>query len=603
MLVGKLVTMSSKGSFIGIGAGVLLMALFSGVGCHGGSRESDMHGPGWVDLVADADQTLTQVRLHDDQTFLAVKLSLNNPAVRFTADLHNPVRIILSGGYSRDGNRSTREGVIRYRIEDEASELVVGVINLEPESLWWREVVEFPPSFVGTVRVSIEAEVRNAHAVLLREARIEQKGHPREVDVGRPQILLICVDTLREDALGVFGGPWRTPNLDRLAREGERWSPHYSGAGWTKPSHAVLLTGYRGDTHQMGSEESVMDPGLPTLAGRFKSAGFKTMGFVYDCKWLDPKWGFNRGFDEYRVSNWRVGRAVYQISNWVDAHRDDPFFLFFHTFEPHSDWRLLPYESPGTTVAEVADRFGIPDYGCSDGRCASRRLLDINSGVVQPLPNETAILRFLYGRGVEETDRALGELFSDLQRKGLWDNLLVIVTSDHGEAFYEHQKYLHGSLWNEIVRVPLLIKWPNNQDSGRVGTLATSSIDIGPTLLEFAGLDLDDLPGDPLQWLDTNRPISIGGPVRMLVQGDWKVLMGGNIEDVWFLSNTRKDLWEKDNLVDDNEDSLPGLLKKAREFMRKDEALREKYWSDGVERTVALSEEETAKLEVLGYLE
>ncbi len=592
-------TMGSKD----FGACVLGLFLVMGLGCHRGSRETERHGPGWVDLVAAADQTLTKVLFHDDQTFVGVKLNKNNPAISFTADLHNPVRMVLSGAYSRDGNLSTRKGVVRYRIEDEESELARGVIGLEEGSLWWREVVQLPSAFVGTVQVSIEVEVRYNHAVLVREACIEQQSHRRAADADRPQVLLISVDTLREDALGIYGGPWQTPNLDRFAREGERWSPHYSGAGWTKPSHAVLLTGYRGDTHQMGSEESAMDPGLPTLARRLKLAGFKTAGFVYDCKWLDPKWGFGRGFDEYRVSNWRIGRAVYQISNWVDAHRDDPFFLFFHTFEPHSDWRRLPYESPGTTVADVADRFGVPDYGCRDERCASRRLLDINSGVTLPRPNETAILRFLYGRGVEETDRAFGELFTDLQRKGLWDNLLIIVTSDHGEAFYEHQKYLHGSLWNEIVRVPLLIKWPKNRNSGRVGTFASSSIDIGPTLLEFAGLDLDDLPGDPLQRLDSKRPISIGGPVRMLAEGDWKVLTGGNSEDVWFLSNTAQDMWEKDDLTDDNEDALRGLLKRARELMRHDEALREKYRSHGAERTVTLSEEEKAKLQALGYLE
>jgi len=348
-----------------------------------------------------------------------------------------------------------------------------------------------------------------------------------------------------------------------------------------------------------------MDPSLPTLAGRFKSAGFKTAGFVFDCKWLDTKWGFGRGFDEYNISNWRVGRAVYQISNWADAHRNDPFFLFFHTFEPHSDWHRLPYESPETTVAEVADRFAVPDYGCRDGQCASRRLLDINKGITQPLPNETEILRFLYGRGVEETDRALGELFTDLKRKGLWDNLLIVVTSDHGEAFYEHQRYLHEhkTLWNEIIRVPLLIKWPNNRRSGRVGAFATSSIDIGPTLLEYARVDLGDLPGAPLQVLDTNRPIFIGGPTRMLVEGNWKSLMDGDIEDVWFLSNTRKDMWEQNNLADDNQNILRELLKTAREFMRDDELLREKYWSEDSERTATLSEEETAKLEALGYLQ
>lgn len=594
-------------SFLRMSAAVIcvgvVLVLFAGIGCRDGSGRSEKDGPGWIDLVADADESVTQVRFHDDQTFLSVKLTRNNPTVSFGADLNNPIRIVLSGGYSRGRHRPTRDGMIRYRVETGERELVAGEIILEPGSSWWREEVGFPPGCVGTAKITIEVKVRNAHAVLLREARVEQEVRSKKSKAARPQILLISVDTLRQDAVGIFGGPWRTPNLDRLAREGERWNFHYSGAGWTKPSHAVLLTGYRGDTHLMGSNERVLDPALPTIASRFRLGGFTTAAFVYDCHWLDPKFGFDRGFDEYRVSRWRIGRAIYQVSNWVDAHRADSFFLFFHTFEPHSDWRRLPYESPGTTVADVEDVFGVKDYGCCGERCASRRLLDINSGVVPPLPKEAAILRFLYGRGVEETDRALGELFADLKRKGLWDDLLVVVTSDHGEAFYEHGKFLHGSLWNEIIRVPLVIKWPYGRNSGWVEAFVSSSIDIGPTLLEFAGLPLDDLPGFPLQRLDFQRPVSVGGPVRMLVDGDWKMLMGSEIEDVWFLSNTREDPLEQLDLAGEREDILRTLLTHAEKFKQEDDALREKYRSKEAERTATLTDEEKADLEALGYLE
>ncbi len=560
-------------------------------------------GQGWIDLVALFDDPDKQVLHHDDQTFVGVGLGEERVALSVAVDLDHPMRVVLGGGFSGAGGKATAEGTLRYRLEGDGTELAAGAIGLDKESWWWRHVIDLPPRFVGAVTVSIEAEVPEGHTVVLRDMLIEQRVARALESVDQSQILLISVDTLREDALGVYGAPWDTPNLDRFTEEGERWFPHYSGAGWTKPSHAVMLTGYRGDTHQMSQKERVMDPGVPTLAERLRAKGFKTAGFVYNCKWLDPKWGFDRGFEEYHVSDWRVARAVFHVSNWIEGHRDDPFFLFFHTFEPHSDFHRLPYESPGTTPAELSGRFGVSEYGCREGRCASQRLNDLNDGAIEPLPNETEILRFLYGRGVQEIDRALGELFSDLRRKGLWDDLLIIVTSDHGEAFYEHGRYLHGLTWNEIVRVPLLIKWPKGRNSGRVRTLPSGSIDIAPTLLEHAGLELGDLPGTPLQHLEVERPIYIGGPNRMIVQGDWKAILPGSLSGVRFLSNIREDRNETKNLVEDRVETAQELFEIARAFTRHDIALREKFLAQGIGGSAALTEEETAKLKALGYLE
>ncbi len=582
---------------------VLFIGALGVFGCRPLVSGPEPQGPGWIDLISRAGGGVAQTLHHEDQTFLGLTLTEADSTVSLAMDLDHPRSLVLGGGYLRQGEQTTREGWIHYQVVTLDQTLVEGEIELPGKSVWWQKIVELPFSMVGPAEVTIEADISKGHSVLIRDALVEQETARVTLREPVPQILLISLDTLREDALGVFGGPWKTPNLDSFAREGERWSPHYSGGGWTKPSHAVMLTGFRVDTHQMSQKDRVLDSGIETLAQRMQAQGLSTGGFVYDCKWLDPKWGFDRGFDEYHVQNGRIGRSIYQISNWAQAHAGQPYFLFFHTFEPHSDFHRLPYESPETTMVGVAEVFGMPEYGCKDQRCASQRLVDINNGLTQPLPNETEVLRFLYGRGVEETDRALGILFNDLKSRGLWDNLLVVITSDHGEAFYEHGRYLHGLMWNEIIRVPFLVKWPKDRNSGRVGPYVTSSIDIGPTLLDHAGLDFSDLPGRPLQRLDVERAVTISGPNRMVIQGDWKAILSGNLKEILFLSNVREDRAETSDLAEGHEDAARELVNIARGIRQHDIALREKYRSADAGQTAVMTEEETAKLKALGYLE
>ncbi len=599
---------SSVGCFRTVGFFLVASGLFAILpiwGCGSHVKGSSSSGPGWIDLVASGAAERTTVLHHDDQTFVGIELSPKKPSASFSVRFDHPVSLTLSGGYSRTGDRPpVRRAFLRYWIGPKEAPATNDTVEIQPDSVWWHVEVPLDNDLAGEASVTIETDLENGHLILLREARVQQKIPRRKLSAEKSQILLISIDTLREDALGIFEGPWATPNLDGLAlEEAQRWSPHYSGAGWTKPSHAAMLTGYRGDTHQMSDKERVMAPDLPTLAGRLSAGGFKTAAIVYDCKWLDPKWGFDRGFDSYSVVDWNTDRTAYQVSNWIDAHRDESFFFFFHTFQPHSDWYRLPYESAGTTAKTVAERFGVNGYGCEEGRCASKRLTAINAGKAQPLPNETDILRYLYGRGVEDTDRALGILFDDLRRKGLWDNLLVIVTSDHGEAFYEHGRYLHGLMWNEIVRVPLIVKWPDGRHGGESRNVPSSSVDLAPTILEFAGLEVDDLPGTPLQQLTVERPIFIGGPSRMLVDGDWKIILGGNGKDVKFLSSLSRDPGEHHDLSATRADATPGLLKIVRAFIRNDMALRNKYQSERTPSAAPLNEEEKEKLRALGYLE
>jgi arylsulfatase A-like enzyme len=575
----------------------LLISMLLGFGC---DRPVAPTGPRWIDVIAENTQDDETPVFFHDQTFVASTLNDVTAAFSADVDLNHPTSITIGGGLRNNGDQKDASVEVSCQLTMENGFAVASSTRATPP--WWGTTLELPEGLVGHGSLSISATLSDSQELILRRILVQQEVPAPTTDPPAPQILLISLDTLREDALGFHGGPWQTPNLDEFAQAYETWSPHYSGGGWTKPSHATMLTGYRGDTHQMSDLERVLNPGIQTVAQRLSGAGIATGASVFDCKWLDPKWGFDRGFDEYRVTNWRIGRSVRQVANWVVAHQDEPFFFFYHTFEPHSDWHRLPYESPGTTQQEIDQLYDVDGYGCEDGRCASQRLNDINDGVTQLLDNEVEILRQLYGRGVQETDRALGDLFQDLKTMGVWDNLLIVITSDHGEAFMEHGRLLHGLTWAEIVRVPLLVKWPAGIGQHRIGEFASGSADLVPTILHHAGLEWQGLPGTPLQTLDHERPIVIGGPNRMVAHGGWKANIAGNARDLRFLSRIDTDPRETRNLSSEHPDQAQALLKIAQQTAAEDIDLRHRLEDSDV-NTETLSAEEREKLRALGYLE
>jgi len=339
-----------------------------------------------------------------------------------------------------------------------AAELVLPL-----ESGWCHGTLDLAGYDRQRVRLSLRFNGNSDQRALVRELHIRQRlASTGEAPPEPPlQILFISVDTLRWDA--VFGdqGAALMPNLARLAGESEVWRSHYAAATWTKPSHASMLTGYAPDTHGAVSHKTGIDADVPTLAERLKDQGLATGGLVYDCVNLSARWGFHRGFDEYRIERWRTPRLAREALNWMVEQRSEPFFFFLHTFEPHSDRHALPYEAPGVTRQTVQQRFGMAGYGCREQRCASVLLKAFNKGWAVPRTEDPEVLLHLYQQGVSATDQALGQLMDDLKSSGLWHRLMVLVTSDHGEEFGEHGKYLHSTLYDPVIRVPLLVKpWP-----------------------------------------------------------------------------------------------------------------------------------------------
>jgi arylsulfatase A-like enzyme len=216
--------------------------------------------------------------------------------------------------------------------------------------------------------------------------------------------------------------------------------------------------------------------------------------------------------------------------------------------------------------------------------------------------HDREVLRSTYDAGVGYLDASLGALFEVLRSSGAWDRMLVVVTSDHGEEFMEHGGFSHGTLHDEILRVPLLIKWPGAVRAGSGDETATSSIDLAPTLLESAGLPRDDLPGVVLGRRPAGQPVFAGTLTRAVVAGGFKGIFGGpkGSREVYDLA---EDPSERHNLAASNPGKAAELEELLAAQQREAWALFGRMSKDGGAREVQLSEQERDRLKAFGYVD
>lgn len=301
-------------------------------------------------------------------------------------------------------------------------------------------------------------------------------------------VLLVSIDTLRADHLGVYGyGRSTTSHLDALAREGAFFRDARSSAPWTLPSHASMLTGMYPSRHGARFFSNIriapspaaarLDAARLTLAEMLRATGRRTAS-ITSVHWLGPSFGLGQGFDTVEmVKNNPASRAVDRAMSWLDEQPGQPFFLFLHLFDVHN------YASP----PEFDRRFGDPSYrGQLEGKA---RLLGSNVyDHLSPADLDYAIAR--YDAALAYVDAELSRLFAALRADARWERTLVVVTADHGEEFWEHGGSGHGfTLYDEQLRVPLIVKPPlESAPSEREPRFSAGVVDIVPTMLDYLGL-------------------------------------------------------------------------------------------------------------------
>ena len=216
-------------------------------------------------------------------------------------------------------------------------------------------------------------------------------------------------------------------------------------------------------------------------------------------------------------------------------------------------------------------------------------------------PHDAEILHATYSAGVRYLDHVLGALFDDLRESGMWDQLLVVVTSDHGEEFDDHGGFGHHTLYDEITRVPLLIKWPHGARAGFTRGTVCSSVDLAPTLLEFAGCPTDGLQGSHLHRRQDDAPIFIGTLDRAVVEDGYKAIFSYRSRPVQ-LFNLVTDPQELTNLAEVEPERVRNLEGILRVQDDRDIALWQRIGSVLDPKGVELSDSERERLKAFGYL-
>ncbi len=347
-----------------------------------------------------------------------------------------------------------------------------------------------------------------------------------------PNVVLVTIDTLRADQLGIYGHPFvKTPALDAIGRAGAVFSWHFIQEPQTNPSHASMFTGlYPASSGIRVHMVDKLPASIATTASVLQAAGYQTAG-LYSWLSLEPQYsGLEHGFQTYQsvgpassglmasptvekaMAQYRIAEQYLLLPNlandvlpWksnvestakgradltTDAAiaqlqafaGDAPYFLWVHYFDPH-----YPYDPPAA-FAQLYD----PSYrGPVDG---SMRVVDgIQSGSFKPADADIRQLLSLYQGEITFLDTHISRLFQEIDRLGQTSNTVVAVTGDHGESFGEHADLDEGgdffhphSLYNTEQRVPLLLRYPARLKAGTTVKAATQAIDLFPTLLELA---------------------------------------------------------------------------------------------------------------------
>ncbi len=339
-------------------------------------------------------------------------------------------------------------------------------------------------SLVTLAGVALAVIGAGTHATL-RAAHSASAGPVPEA--GTPNVLLLSIDTLRPDHLGSYGyGRDTSPVLDALAAGGARFTTAVSPTSWTLPAHMTLLTGLPPEVHGVDDDGLRLDASTVTLAAALATRGYATAGFV-SGPYLDAGYGFARGFDHYddysavRVSHPAAHQAhtspalldavTAWLQGWSGAAEHRPFFVFVHMWDPHYDFNPPP----------PFDRMFDPDY---DGTTSG---LDFETGTaVHPgMPaRDLAHVVALYDGEIRYTDGYVGRMLDVLRALDHLDDTVVVVTSDHGEEFFEHGKKGHrNALYDESIRVPLIVRYPPAIPAATVVDRPVRLMDVAPTIL------------------------------------------------------------------------------------------------------------------------
>ncbi|MEW6285748.1 MAG: sulfatase [Chloroflexota bacterium] len=417
----------------------------------------------------------------------------------------------------------------------------------------------------------------------IRTARLPQAAP------GAPNVIVIIVDTLRADHLSSYGYKRdTTPFIDSLAAEGVRFETAIAPSSWTQPVHASMLTGRY--TYEHHAELTPLDNTYPTIGEVMQANGYRTAGFSANTLFFTRRHGHGRGFLHFEDNYQSVTDAFFNSSlygflfdfyglrkalnyegvpnrvlasdinaaalNWVDGG-EQPFFVFLNYFDVHD-----PYTPPEPYRSKYAS---VPNPGGLVNGFVERYSPSLTPEQIQSEIDA-------YDGAIAYVDEQIKALFSELERRGLLENTIVIVAADHGESFGEHGILQHSaSLYLPEIHVPLIVWAPGRVPAGKTIPTPVSLTSLPSTILALLGKDTQPFPAQPLTLLmddaidpaDWRDPISelahmVGAAeVNPSTHGAIKSVVGAEMQYITHetfgeeLYNWRQDPQETNNLVND----------------------------------------------------
>lgn len=445
-------------------------------------------------------------------------------------------------------------------------------------------------------------------------------------NAGRPSVLVILLDALRADACGAYGYPRRTtPNIDALAGEGAVLLRAYAPASYTVTSVTSLMTGLQPPRHGVRGLYDRLGRDFTTMAELFQEAGYATAAITASPV-VSGRYGLRQGFDslteiydlpEVRARHDLEAKEVFYhvqageflplVRGFLDGREDaeyadggKPFFLYLHYLQPHT-----PYAPP----EPFASRYIDPAYhGTIDGSVGTVR--SINAGELSPGPDDLAHLRALYDGNIAYVDDEVGKLFAELKRRGLFDDLLVVVLADHGEAFGEHRFCGHNyTVHEEMVHVPWYWKFPAGATAAPVRSSAlVELVDLLPTLADMLHLPdpegVDGVSLAPLLRGETDRVKKYAFFRTIQEKPNWGIiddrykLIWSSAAETSALFDLSADPGESRNLL--ASDSAPAAVDVARSLEAK--LFAELARDEAAGEAVEMDEETRSRLKALGYI-
>ncbi len=536
--------------------------------------------------------------------------------VEVACDVPAASRLRFAVGFHSEGPPAATPAKVtfktRFRAADGSVHAIDEIVVASNARGWIGRDVALPPGVTGRGWLQFETHSDRKAGRLLAAVAAPRVVAPAAS--ARPNVIVYLVDTLRADALSCMGAELpTTPFLDSLAQRSYLFKSCYSPASWTQPAVATCLTGRYPSWHGV-QRTARLARAQTTLAERLQAAGYSTAAFVASPQVSPRDLGFDQGFARF-VTPEGLGYDVAELIDrpssdfvadlalpWIKSSRGEPFFAYLHTIDPHTPYR------PPPRYRHAPDSVRAGDEKIRERALSGKT---IRSATKQ----EALALHRLYLEEVRAQDDQLAVLFDRLERNGLADSTIVIVTSDHGEQFLEHGGLYHCNMqWDELLHVPLLVHVPQ---SFRAGLLApplriddeVQHVDLVPSLLDLLGID----PGrDPLQGRSfvpllrgetaAERPI-VGDEsptLGSIAAGGWKLIWYGPLAEpeLVHLYDVRADPRETRDLAAERPADVRRLLELRRAF---DRSWAERGLLPAQPAEAELSEDEAAALRALGY--